>query len=838
MNENIELLAPAGDWDAFLAGVENGADAIYLGGKLFNARQFAGNFDEEKLREALEYAHVRGVRVYLTMNTLLLDSEIKEAIDFVEVVYIMGIDGIIVQDLGFAGLIKELFPELPLHASTQMTIYNLEGVKALEKLGFKRAVLARELSINEIKAIAENTALELEVFAHGALCICYSGQCLMSSIIGGRSGNRGKCAQPCRLPFELTSAGGKSGAQKELGRYILSPKDLCSINEQADLIRAGVKSIKIEGRMKSPEYVAKVIETYRKYLDLARAGIEKKDEKDTVINKEDLKNLTQIFNRGGFSKGYLKGKTGRDMMSYTKPKNWGVYLGEVISYNHFSKTVKLKLEDNLANGDGIEVWNEDEESPGTVVSEIKVNGKIESGVNIGKTVEVGYLQGKIQEGNKVYKTSDKLLNTKARETYTGKSHRKLQLNGKVIIKSGQPVFLSVGDISGNSYELVGDIIPEAAVNKELLKERVEEQIRKTGSTPFEFMNLDIELEGGLSLPLSEINNMRRKALEELEKKRNEAYLRELPQNYKEKKEELLYFPGNSRNKSHKAKLSVFFQEMDNNIDLSKLEVDRIYLPFTFFLEERNEIKIAAVKENNQELFAWLPSITRGNYDDLIIGNIKKVVDRGIDGILAGNPGSFWIKDAFPELTFACDSSLNIFNSFSSKELLKMGINNFTLSLELNLAQISKIHSQEGLEKEAVVYGRIPVMTSEYCPVGSIEGGLASGSKCTSPCIKGEYKLKDRMGMEFPVYCDRIDCRSVIYNSNVIFTLDSLDKIRRANVDIFRLNFTDEKPSEINEIIGAYRDVLESGGSNVGKYGKLAGRIKDKGFTKGHFFRGV
>jgi U32 family peptidase len=838
MKDKIELLAPAGDWDAFLAAVENGADAVYLGGKLFNARQFAGNFDIEKLRDAFEYAHVRGVKVYLTMNTLLSNSEIKEAVEFVEQVYVLGVDGIIVQDLGFAGLIRNLFPELPLHASTQMTIYNVEGVKVLEKLGFKRAVLARELSIDEIKAIGDNTSLELEVFAHGALCICYSGQCLMSSIIGGRSGNRGKCAQPCRLPFELISNSGKINAKKEVGKYILSPKDLCSINEQYDLIKAGVKSIKIEGRMKSSEYVAKVVETYRKYLDLAYNRTLTKDEKEISINEDDLKSLTQIFNRGGFTKGYLKGKTGRDMMSFAKPKNWGVYLGEIISYNSYSKTIKLKLEEDLGNGDGVEVWNGEEESPGTVISEIKVNGKNTPLVAKGNIVEIGYISGRIEAGNKIYKTSDKLLNAKARETYTGKSQKKLKLNGKVVIKSGQPVYLSIWDDSGNNFEIIGEILPEAAINKALSKERVDEQIRKTGATPFEIGNLDIQLEEGLSIPLSELNSMRRKALEEVEKKIIEENTRNLPQNYSENKEKLIYFPGNSRNNLLKAKLSAFFHDFNVDIDVTKLNIDRIYLPFKFFLEDNNEENIKIMKENKLEVFPWLPSITKGNYDTLIRNNLKKVVDKGIDGILVGNPGSIWIKDAFPQLKLVCDSSFNVFNSFTIKELFKLGVNNFTYSLELNLNQISKFDVQEDILREAVVYGRIAVMASEYCPVGSVEGGLGTESKCTKPCIKGVYKLKDRMGMEFPVYCDRIDCRSVIYNSNVMFTLDSLEKIRKAGTDIFRMNFTDERPEEVVELINAYRDVLENGNRRIDKYGKLIGRIKDKGFTKGHYFRGV
>ncbi|MDF2523853.1 MAG: peptidase, partial [Clostridiales bacterium] len=371
MDKNIELLAPAGDWDAFIAAVESGADAVYLGGKLFNARQFAGNFDNEHLKKALDYAHVRGINIYLTLNTLLTDSEIKQAVDYVEEAYLMGIDGVIVQDLGFAGFLRKYIPQLDLHASTQMTVYNPEGVKVLEQLGFKRVVLARELTIEEINRIVKNTSIEVEVFNHGALCVSYSGQCLMSSMIGGRSGNRGKCAQPCRLPYQLLQNG--KVVENKSGRYLLSTKDICSLNELDKLINTGIRSLKIEGRMKNPEYVATVVKTYRKYLDMLQDR--NVDNSKYKVEKQDMRDITQIFNRGGFTTGYLNGKPGKDLMSYEKPKNWGVLLGEVISYDNYSKLVTIKLSEDIAIGDGMEIWNEDEESPGTIVTEIKVNGK-------------------------------------------------------------------------------------------------------------------------------------------------------------------------------------------------------------------------------------------------------------------------------------------------------------------------------------------------------------------------------------------------------------------------------------------------------------------------------
>lgn len=306
---NIELLSPAGDFECLVSAVQNGANAVYFGLDKFNARVNGRNFEDEELVKAIKYAKLRNVKTHLTLNILIKNKEFEEALKLVEFAYNSGIDAVIVQDLGLAKKIMELFPKLEVHSSTQMTIYNLDGVKEIEKLGYSRCVLARELSIVEIKNICKNTNIEIEVFIHGALCICYSGQCLMSSLIGGRSGNRGKCAGTCRLPYSLL----KDGQEQEKG-YLLSSKDVCTLDILPELIEAGVKSLKIEGRMKSKEYVGIVTSIYRKYIDLAESN------QEYLVDEKDREMLMQIFNRGGFSTGYLKGKLGKNMM-YTKRPN-------------------------------------------------------------------------------------------------------------------------------------------------------------------------------------------------------------------------------------------------------------------------------------------------------------------------------------------------------------------------------------------------------------------------------------------------------------------------------------------------------------------------------------
>lgn len=852
LDNEIELLAPAGDWEAFVAAVENGADAVYLGGELFNARQFAGNFDNTTLKRALDYAHLRGTNVYLTMNTLLNENEIKQALEFLESAYISGIDAVIVQDLGLASVIKKVFPDIDLHASTQMTIYNKEGVHSLQKLGFKRAVLARELSIEEISNITNNTSLEIEIFVHGALCVGYSGQCLMSSIIGGRSGNRGKCAQPCRLGYELINkkthenlSNSKADlANKKMNNkgYLLSPKDISSIEILRDIVDSGVKSLKIEGRMKSPEYVATVVRIYRKYLDEILSYDSNTKNKKVNIENEDLRDLTQIFNRGGFSRGYLNGKTGKSMMCFEKPKNWGIYLGEVLAYNNPAKTIKVKLEDDLSVGDGIEVWNNEDENPGNIVTKIENSNKNVSNAKKGDIVSLGFVSGAIYKDNKVYKTSDKSLITLARGTYQGKGKRKTKLNANINITKDKPILISIFDDIGNEVKASGTNNIEPAINRPTTKERVIEQISKTGATPFEFSSIEIDMDDDISVPISEINNVRRAALEELENKIVLSRQRDIKQLSLREKEEAFNFlnkkSSNQLIEANKLGISAFFYKFNENISYSKLNVERVVLPFISFIKGKNSEIIKKCKENGIEVFAWMPSITRGNTHEVIVDNMKAVADMGIDGVLVGNLGELDYCKNYKSLKVAGDYSLNIFNSFSINEVSNLGFDEITLSMELTLNQIKQIANKSDIKKEAIVYGRVPLMTSEYCAVGSIVGGSDKEKRCNNACEKGEYFLKDRKSVEFPIICDRIDCRSTILNANRFLLLDTIEKLEDCGISSMRLNFFDETHDEINEIIDMHRDVIKTGSDAVDNYKELIDKIKAKGFTKGHYFRGV
>lgn len=743
----FELLAPAGTYEAFIAAVENGADAVYLGGKLFNARANASNFDLEELAKITTYAHLRNVKIYVTLNTLLNNNEIQEALDFSYDLYNIGIDAVIVQDLGLAKILHEYIPNLPLHASTQMTIYNLEGVKKLKELGFTRVVLARELSLEEIKYICDNTDMEIEVFVHGALCISYSGQCLMSSMIGDRSGNRGKCAQPCRLPYTLIK-----NKHPITSGYLLSPKDLSTINYFSKL--PNITSLKIEGRMKSPEYVATVVSTYRKAID----GID--------VTAEDKNNLTQIFNRGGFTSCYHESKQGASMMCYEKPKNWGVYIGKITNYDG-KKYIKLDSTKNLNIGDGIEIWNGEDNSPSTIVSEL-INNKI------------GRINGNIHVGDKVYKTSDKSLMQKAKESYSRGFVKKSDVDVKIYAVSSLPLKITIND-----FTYITDIIPEKSLNNPITEEKLIEQFSKTGNTPFKIKNLEVELDGDIFLPISKINEARRNAFDKfsekiLDRDNHTIDKANLPQMKSEK------------NKIAKKETSLCIKFLDENISKIIPQIDSIYIPLKEVL-----VKEEIFNKINCKKYIMLPTITKAKYDSLIRKNLTKLITMS-DGFVISNIGQLdYFKNSNTYLIG--NYTLNIFNDYTIQRLKELGIKKFTLSPELTNTQINSLASTD--VTEAIIYGSMCVMTSEHCPIGANIGGFSKDKKCTMPCTKSDkYYLRDRLNLDFRVIPDNIDCQSTIYNCKIT-SIES----KNLNVNSLRIDVIDESIDEILNIIKIHKN---------------------------------
>lgn len=797
-----ELLAPAGGKDALRAAVENGADAVYLGGKRFNARQNADNFDGDTLRWALDYAHERGVSIYVTQNTVLLDEELDEALDQAEEVYRAGADALIVQDLGLAALVRHHFPDFPLHFSTQGTVYDLAGVEAAAALGARRVVLARELSYAEIRSIAERTSVELEVFVHGALCQCYSGQCHLSSAIGGRSGNRGTCAQPCRLPYTLlrrdkTGTGAAdAAAQSVAGGYLLSPKDLNLLSQADQLVESGVASLKIEGRMKTPEYVALVTAAYRKYLDAYAV-----DGRSRPVDPSDQRELAQIFNRGGFTTGYFLGDPGPELITRERPKHAGTYLGAVVGGDPGKRRVRIRLEAPLALGDGIEI--DCEGLPGNVVTLLERTGKKADSGQPGEVLDVGDIRGTIPPGSRVYKVTDKALMQKARESYSGLTASRVPVTGRFTATAGEPLELRLWDRECREAVATAGP-PEAARTRELTSEAVREQAGKTGGTPYILEELEIRLDPGLSVPLSELNRMRREALNELSRLRQRRY----PERSQaagassgSRATALLRAakePSNdSRAKETPRRIALYPHqwEADRGRYLAMkagdgfsgfpARPDRIYLPLSAFRSGIGPEDTALFQEKGIEVFAAFPAVTKGWSADAMRELAQRAVSAGAAGFLAGNLGQIRTLLSFG-LPVLGDVSLNVYNSQSVAEAARLGLAGVALSHELDLSGIRGIR-QRGIELEVVVGGRIPVMVTEHCVVGSETAATADCRAC-GRCAEGYYTLRDRKGAEFPLVSDPDSGRCVILDRQVRDDSSRIPELSAAGITTFRYYF--------------------------------------------------
>lgn len=761
---NIELLSPAGDFECLVSAVQNGANAVYFGLDKFNARVNGRNFEDEELVKAIKYAKLRNVKTHLTLNILIKNKEFEEALKLVEFAYNSGIDAVIVQDLGLAKKIMELFPKLEVHSSTQMTIYNLDGVKEIEKLGYSRCVLARELSIEEIKNICKNTNIEIEVFIHGALCICYSGQCLMSSLIGGRSGNRGKCAGTCRLPYSLL----KDGQEQEKG-YLLSSKDVCTLNILPELIEAGVKSFKIEGRMKSKEYVGIVTSIYRKYIDLAESN------QEYVVDKKDREMLMQIFNRGGFSTGYLKGKLGKNMMYTKRPNHIGTLLGEVISYNPNKGHVKIKLCKELDLGDSIAIG--DSSCKTSELMQKNNNIKMAKADDI---VTIGRIKGKIKPKDKAYKTVSIKLNQKM-DQKIGKENIKRKVNCNIELKQDETIKLELQDIDTNiSVKIEGDSVVKKADNAGITIKRIEEQLSKTGNTIFKIENINIKMNESIIVPISSLNEIRRRGLEELEHKLLESFKREQVNLKLDVKEEKFI-------SKEEVKVTLCLNKISKEIDYANLKnVDNVYIPFKYFLDEDLKESIENISKKFST-YILLPAITKSNYEKLLYNNLPKISER-VEGIVISNLSQIYEieKLGINGKKLVANYTMNIENNFTVEELKKLGVCKYIVPPEAEKETIKGL--TENIEKETIVYGRTLLMTTEYCTIGTLKN-------CPAMCQKGRYTLKDRMGFEFSIYTDRINCNNLIYNSKITSI-----SYKDLQTDSIRIDILEETKEEIQRII--------------------------------------
>ena len=800
----VELLAPVGDWNCLKAAVQNGADAVYFGVEQFNARMYAANFNVEDMKQVIDYCKLRNVKTNLTLNTLLENCEFDNAVDLAKEAYKSGIDAIIVQDLGLAKYLIDNIPGLPIHASTQMTVHNLQGVLKLEKLGFDRVVLSRELSCDEIEYICKNCKVEIETFIHGALCICYSGQCLFSSVVGGRSGNRGKCAGPCRLPYELISENAETHERKSIDKgYLLSTKDLCGIAYLPRLIQAGVKCFKIEGRMKSPEYVATVTRIYRKYIDMVL------NNDDFIIDEKDINDLMQVFNRGGFSDGHLDSKHNRNLIFPEKPSNMGIYLGTIKKYNSNKGHITLQLEEDLELGDSISVSNE---ASKYLVSELMIKNVNQKKVSANTEVTIGRMKGNIKVGDKVYRISSKALSDFAKASYDNCENKKIPLNCTVTIKKNTPISMEISTNKNTCYnELyssiyvkeISNMIPIDALKTPISVERVVKQISKTTNTPFSFENITVLLDDGLYVPsISTLNELRRTTLEKVEQEILSRAKRTLLDLSRKSKESITYTP-NVKN----PEISVLFRQLYLDFDYTKLnkeKITNIYVSLELFISKKYS-KVISYFSDNYNLYIYVPSIIKTNYKNIALSTIEQaVMIYNIKGFIVSNIGDFeLLKKYSKDYEFIGNYTLNVFNNNTMEEYRKLGLSRITLSRELNQELIKEMLAKANINTEMIVYGNLPLMASSYCFLGETNKCYPN---CGTNCKKNnKYYLKDRLGFNFRVVPNSIETVTLICNSKTLSV-----STKDLPVNFVRLDILDESINEINEAVDkAYnREKLE------------------------------
>lgn len=841
-----ELLAPAGDWDSLVAAVQNGADAVYLGGKAFNARIGATNFEETELQRAIDYAHVRGVKVYVTVNILLSEREVREALRFLHFLQRAGADAVIVQDLGLAALVREVIPELDMHASTQVTAHNLPAVEKLAELGFKRVVLAREMGLTEIAAVKRATDMQLEVFVHGALCICYSGQCLFSSMVGGRSGNRGRCAQPCRLRYVLVDEKGRPLVEpKEVGEHLLSPRDLNLSLRLPELIDAGIDAFKIEGRMKRAEYVATVVRVYRQLIDRALRG-------EFYLLPQEARDLAQIFNRD-FTTGYFFGHPGQELMSTKRPNNRGLFLGRVVRYEREGRRAQVKLEEPLREGDGLEVWVSQGGRLGTVVHALRVGGQRVEEAPAGAVAEILLPEG-VQPGDRLFKTHDAALVEKARATFASpQERRKIPVSFWVRAKINEPLYLEVRDEEGHAGCARGEFPAQPAATAPLTPAFFSQQLDRLGNTPFFLKEVHCELDENIMVPASDINRARRRAIASLEEARRAA-ARPAPPLPAEifaarMKEAFRKFPAVGKGGQKELRLPVLAAAVTDTDSLRaavSAGAGLVYFGGEWFrsgapvgereIREGAEICRAA----GVSFVLSTPRIVHDNEMPHVERLFTLAAELGAEGVLVGNLGLLARAESYGLPAYA-DLAFNVFNPYTAAWLLEQGVAQVALSPELTREQIKEIASGTGARVEVLVQGRVELMVSRYCAPGGLLGGFAGGRRCVAPCRGKRFALKDRLGVLFPLEVDQF-CRMHLFNSRDLCLLDDLPELLEMGVGVLRIDARGRGPGYTRDTVRAYRQALKLAlagrTAQLKKLREELYRYSPDGFTKGHFYRGV
>ncbi len=814
-NKRVELLSPAGSYDSMRAAVNAGCDAVYIGGKMFGARAYADNPDEDGIIRCIEFCHVRGRKLYMTVNTLFKDDELKNGLyPFLKPYSDAGLDAVIVQDHGAMRFISDNFPMLPIHVSTQAAILMAEGANELsKKYNVTRVVPARELSLCELKRMREGTNLEMEVFIHGALCYSYSGNCLMSSMIGGRSGNRGRCAQPCRKQYE---ADGKSG-------YLLSPKDMCAVDILPDLIEAGVDSFKIEGRMKSPEYTAGVTGVYRELIDLYySAGADEyrkyvKKHPEFIEDKKKL--LRELYNRGGFCQGYFSSHNGADMMSVKRPNHSGVRVGRVMASDR--RTADILTEEVLKPQDVIEIREEEK-----AVYEFTLGKEVNTGECLRTNIKPG---SAVRRGQGVFRIRNEALLRSISGEYIEKD-KKVKISGSFFAKSGDAIVLTLYSGDGCSVSVTGDCA-EAAQKSAATPEGIRKQLSKLGDTDFVLEELEIQLTGDVFIPVSSLNNIRRSAAECLKAEilanaagKAKEELKELKKHIKHNTEDTVndvceaddsYGQNELCDKKRILTVSVWNTEQLKAVSrYDDIDIVCYNLADTDVAKANEVCDIA--KRYGKQLYFGLPYICRADTYDKLERFILAVGERS--GYYYRNEEEQELLGRLLPLHKRVRSDYNVYvtNSVAAKENTA---ELFTLSPELTEAEIRKLAKECGERAELVIYGYQPVMYSAQCVYKNTHGGCRADKSGNTL-----LKLNDEYGHGFMVRQLCNFCFNIIYNADCLNITENANTKENGMPRHQRMDFAFESGAEIDAILGSL----------------LRGErfTQKRSYTKGHFGRGV
>ena len=807
----MELLAPAGTMENFMAALESGADAIYLGGKVFNARAHAANFGIDELREAVRLAHILDVSVYVTVNILIGDTELKDLEQYIKDLDSIGVDAIIVQDLAVAEIAKRVAPNIHLHGSTQMTAATLDAVRFYESLGFTRVVLARELSLKEIQHICKHCKAEIEVFVHGALCVCYSGQCLMSSFIGGRSGNRGACAQPCRLPYELLDSKGESVLPKHEA-YLLSPKDLNYSEHMNELVAAGVTSFKVEGRMKKVSYVRQVIGTYREILDQAS------------IHENQRKALASGFNRG-FSTAYLEDTVGRQMMTVVAPNHQGKPIGE--SYTKKGE-VYLSLTEPIEQGSLVKIlqsngsvtyYTVDDEW--TCVSDTLYKGRPAEGLAVGQL----YLA-----------STPKNTKTRGLQEFTRKYDMSVYLS---VGSNGETNYTELTAIldSGLSVTVTNEYVPAIANKVPTSLEKVTEQLGRLGNTLFRLSYVDIP-DGPYMWPASVLNALRRDAVTALETALITHHVESWQAlqvtgdvDYDFKAQHELSYDTCPMISARVDEIEGVKAAIAGGAQKIVFGGDRLSRT-PYALSVYDEVACLCAQSDVICTFAT-PRVVKDDEVEAYKHTLEAIVQAHPDSISIHVPQALlWLRELGYTGAIEADTGLNIFNTPTLHFWEQLHISCVNPSQELTLKQITELAKHSHVPIETMIHGYTEMMISEYCAIASFVG---TGSKvnCPMPCVKESYSLKDRKGEIFPIRTDPY-CRMHIMNSHEMDMRAYVPMLLQKGISILRVDGRHMKPSYVKDIVFQYVGIA------TGTMEAPPKKIDSQGesITRGHYFRGI